>query len=356
VRGTVENVYAALVVLLGYTSLFTRTDQWQNQAQYELGPGEICGFRQIADRGGEIELVLYYGPQVAGPARLLFQGLFEKFLTGRQVIVTRYPPLSCPKCQYRQERSEVVRRTLEEHGFLFCSNCGRKLQLAKAGEVVVPAVEQVRVLREQATAAARTCFESALVQLRSFIVAQAKPDPAPSCFLSYAWGVPEQEMWVERRLATDLRNAGVAVVLDRWENAAIGSNIARFIEKIVASGTVIVVGSPLYREKYENKRPSTGYVVAAEVDLIQQRLLASETSKRSVLPVLIAGDEKSSLPPLLRGRVWGDFRREEAYFATLFELILTLFKIPFHQQAVSDLRDSLQPHKLFANSLGGSSA
>jgi small GTP-binding protein len=346
VQGAVENVYAALVVLLGYTSLFIRTDQWQNQAQYELGQGEICGFRQIAERGGELELVLYYGARVAQPGRLLFQGLFERFLSARQVAITRYPPQTCPKCNYRQERAEVVRRTLEGRGFLFCSNCGQRIGLAKAGEAIVPAPERSEaVMREQATAVARTGFEAALVQLRSFIVAQSDPVPTPICFLSYAWGAPAQEVWVERQLATDLRNAGVDVVLDRWENAAIGSNIARFISRIAASETVVVIGSPLYREKYENKRPDMGYVVAAEVDLIQQRLLGTEAAKDSVLPVLIAGDETSSLPPLLRGRVWGDFRQEETYFATLFDLILTLFRIPFNHQAVTDLRVSLQPGK-----------
>jgi small GTP-binding protein len=37
VRGRVENLYAMLVVLLGYTPSFTRINQWQNQAQYEMG-------------------------------------------------------------------------------------------------------------------------------------------------------------------------------------------------------------------------------------------------------------------------------------------------------------------------------
>ena len=65
VRGRVENLYASLVVLLGYTPSFTRINQWQNQAQYEMGAGEICGFRLIEDREGELELVLYYGDQHA---------------------------------------------------------------------------------------------------------------------------------------------------------------------------------------------------------------------------------------------------------------------------------------------------
>ena len=62
-RGAVENVYASLVVLLGYTNTFIRTHQWQNQAQYEMGEGETCGFLQTDYRDGEVEFVLYYAEQ-----------------------------------------------------------------------------------------------------------------------------------------------------------------------------------------------------------------------------------------------------------------------------------------------------
>ncbi|MGH7594935.1 MAG: Rab family GTPase [bacterium] len=41
VRGRVENLYAMLVVLLGYTPSFTRINQWQNQAQYEMEKDQI---------------------------------------------------------------------------------------------------------------------------------------------------------------------------------------------------------------------------------------------------------------------------------------------------------------------------
>ena len=96
VRGRVENLYASLVVLLGYTPSFTRINQWQNQAQYEMGEGEICGFRLIEDREGEIELVLYYGDQMPASGRAKFQELFEQFLYQRDVEVTRFPPVVCP--------------------------------------------------------------------------------------------------------------------------------------------------------------------------------------------------------------------------------------------------------------------
>ena len=139
VIGQVENVYAALVVLLGYTSVFTRTDQWQNHAEYEVGTGQICAFRQVAEREGEIEFVLSYGPKVNEPTRLLFQGLFEKILAGRRVSVTRYPPLVCPKSGDRQERAVVIKRTLDGHSFLFCSNCAKRSRYTRrASELPSP--------------------------------------------------------------------------------------------------------------------------------------------------------------------------------------------------------------------------
>jgi hypothetical protein len=49
------------------------------------------------------------------------------------------------------------------------------------------------------------------------------------CFISYAWGVPDQELWVERNLAMDLQKAD-KVVLDRRENARVGASVPRFIE------------------------------------------------------------------------------------------------------------------------------
>ena len=91
-----ENLYASLVVLLGYTPSFTRINQWQNQAQYEMEPGQVCGFRLIEEREGEIELVLYYGDQMPLRGRVQFQELFEQFLyrarCGRDALPARHLP------------------------------------------------------------------------------------------------------------------------------------------------------------------------------------------------------------------------------------------------------------------------
>ena len=121
-----------------------------------------------------------------------------------------------------------------------------------------------------------------------------------------------------------------------------GANVSRFVNRVLKCDRVIVVGTPLYREKYDNGDPVRGFVVAAEGDLIGKRMLGTETGKETVLPALLAGTEESSFPPLLQGRVYADFRDKVVYFATAFNMILSLYQISPMNQAVADLRESLR--------------
>jgi hypothetical protein len=225
---------------------------------------------------------------------------------------------------------------------MFCSECGRKISLAGVGEMIATGRGVEQIEKEQATAELRTRYEAALVAMKSLVKTRRKK--RPTCFISYAWGVREHEQWVEKRLATDLRNAGVEIVLDRWNNAAIGSSIARFISLLEDSRTfVLAVGTPLYRQKHENLASKKGSVVAAEGDLIALRYLGTEAMKATVLPILLEGDEAQAFPGLMRGRVYADFRHEEGYFLTLFNLISTLFGIPFDAPEFAELRETLDP-------------
>jgi GTPase SAR1 family protein len=341
VAGAVENVYASLVVLLGYTQTFTRTDQWRRQARYEVGDRLICGFRQDGERDGELDFVLYFGANVGRPVRTLFQSLFESFLARRNLSVLRFEPVVCGKCCQPLDRAVVRERLRGGKDFAFCPECSERLMLPKADEPIqLTQVEQRKVDEQQWFAARRSRFEQAVFQVMSYVDGQklARPD----CFISYAWGDREQERWVEKSLATDLQKSGINVVLDRWENSRVGASVSRFVDRIEKCDHVIVVGTPLYRKKYENKDTTTGYVVAAEVDLIANRLLGTEEEKESVMPLLLSGEKKSSLPPLLHGRVYADFRNERAYFITAFDLILSLYKIAHSDSAVADLRESLK--------------
>jgi small GTP-binding protein len=342
VSGPTENVFASLVVLLGYTHTFTRTAQWYDNARYEVGDGLVCGFRQEAERDGELDFVLCFGPKVGPPVRTLFQGLFESFLARRNLTVLRYEPVRCAKadCRHVLDRSVVRQRSKEGKTFAFCNECGERLTLPPTEPIQLTREEQAHVESQRRTARQRTRFEQAVFRVRAY-VAEQKVTP-PECFVSYAWGVAEQERWVEKRLATDLQKAGINVVLDRWHNAQIGASVTRFVERIEKCDRIVMVGTPRYRHKSENKDTTTGYVVAAEVDLIANRLLGTETQKESVLPVLLAGEKTTAFPPLLHGRVHADFRDDATYFPTAFDLILSLYQLPPNHPAVADLRESLR--------------
>jgi len=68
VSGAVENVFASLVVLLGYTQTFTRTQQWLDNARYEVSNSSVCGFRQETARDGELDFTLCFSK--AAPRRV----------------------------------------------------------------------------------------------------------------------------------------------------------------------------------------------------------------------------------------------------------------------------------------------
>jgi hypothetical protein len=338
VSGAVENAYSSLVVLLGYTNTFTRTNQWRDNARYEVGNGLICGFRLEADREGEQDFVLYFGTHVGEPVKKLFQSLFESFLARRKLKIRRYEPVRCPL--FHQLNRAVVRERLANgSAFAFCASCGSKVELARADGLIELTNEQAKkVESEERAAHQRSGFEQALFRLKTYV--EEKRIASVDCFISYAWGDKDQEKWVER-LATDLLNAGVHVVLDRWENNRIGASIPRFVEKVALANKVIVVGTPQYKSKYENKEFMGGYVVAAEGDLIGKRMIGPESKKESVLPVLLRGTEESSFPSLLTGRVYADYRQESGYFQQTLQLLLTVYGLPLRSPLGEDLEKLL---------------
>jgi hypothetical protein len=211
---------------------------------------------------------------------MLFQCLFESLLGGRDLEVRRYVAVVCQQGHWMNRA--VVREHLSEgQAVAFCSRCGERLALPAPDAPVVSAGQLAeKAAGEHRTAHARSAFEEAIFRLKAY-VAQHNIAGA-TCFISYAWGLSDQERWVEHSLAEDLVKAGLRVVLDRWDNARPGASVSRFIEKIDAADYVIVVGTPAYQRKYANEQPMNGYVVAAEGDLIGKRMIGTEMQKESV--------------------------------------------------------------------------
>jgi GTPase SAR1 family protein len=334
VSGAVETVYAALVVQLGYTNLFHSDAHWQNQAQYALEEGEICGFRQIDGREGEIELVLSYSPGAGDDTRQLFQSVFERFLKRRPVEIRRFPMLSC-RSGHPQLRDAIRLAVENSQEFFFCSECGDKLTTPQIVEIGVSADTAVRKAEDRADY--RTNYEVAVAWAKAFRRDRGDGDKKPSCFISYAWGERWHERWVEQ-LADYLQNADVAVTLDRWHSRPAGA-ISRFIERIEQSDFVCAAGTPPYLQK--DQAAETDPVVQAELRLIKSKLMSRDVVHDTVIPLLCMGTREEAFPPLFKDSVLLDFREEADFFPRLFELVLTIHRIPFEDKMARQHRDEL---------------
>ncbi len=341
--GAVENVYASLVVQLGYTNAISRDHHWQKQAQFEMGEGQVCGFRRIDERQGEIELVLYYDRKTLPKARTEFQETFEWFLSRcPRVEIECLPVVDCPKCKRRQQRNVVLSWINEKQRHFFCNGCGKQLQTPKAvaiGAAVARAFPEA-VERSGQVALARTKYEEALSWVKSF--RHERGDEAkPSCFISYAWGTAKLEKWV-LELAKDLRAADIDVIFDRWASGP-GKDINRFIQRIDEADFVAAVGTAAYLKKY--KAEDQGAVVAAELGMITTRLGGKRSQREGVMPLLRTGTKAKSFPALFGSSVHLDFRKETTHFARLFELILAIHKIPLDRPQVEEFRAMLTPER-----------
>jgi WD40 repeat protein len=305
VRGCVENLYASLVVLLGYTPSFTRINQWQNQAQYEMGEGENCGFRLIEDREGEIELVLYYSDQLSADGRGKFQELFELFLYQRDVDVTRFPPAICPK-GHLLERKTFIQRLREGQTFVFCYECDDKVTLPTLDQLPTIGIQVSPWLqREEAAARLRSDYEVALTRVKSYRRGWA----FPHCYLSH---VPAQVLWAEK-LKHDLSDAGVVVV----EQA----------QEVKPNDFVIVLDTPAYQQAYNTP------TLAADVPLI-----SAHFGKQSVISIKLDGTAGAHE---LKDCIPGSFCDETHYPVSLFDLVLNLYAIPLTHASFAPERHKL---------------
>ncbi len=329
--GSTENTFAGLVVLLGYTNLFARTDQAHDVAWFQSARQEICGVRQIRD-DNERTIVLLFSRDASANVRQVFEGLVEQMLSSRDTHVRRVRPVKCGKCGTPVDRAVMARRLKSGKSKVFCEDCGELVTLPPDEPLSVKPAQQKQIAHEGAIAERRTKFEEILFELTR--VAAKEKRTAPTCFVSYAWGNTDHERWVEHRLATDLDKAGITVILDRWENRP-GADLQRFIDRIEQADRVLIVGTPEYRRKYENKDPSTGSVVALEMKVVWSRLTGPADGHAAVIPLLLAGDPKESLPPVLQAHVASDFRDDDRYFDIALELLLSLYGIePRHAAAI----------------------
>jgi hypothetical protein len=264
-------------------------------------------------------LVLYYDDKMPRDGRAMYQELFEQFLYQRDVEVTRFPPVTCPK-GHRIERATIMKRVRESKDFVFCDECGEKTLLPdfdKPQTIGIGASAWLQV--EEATARLRSSYEVHLTRVKSYRRAWA----TPRCYISH---LPEQSDWA-KKLIHDLQDAGVYIIAEAVQ--------------VKPDDFLILLDTSAYRKAYQASAPA----LAADCQLVKSRLA---NGNKKVIALLCEG---SASEHNLKTCKPGDFCDETHYPVSLFDLVLNLYAIPFNHVGFAPLREKL--HGQWEQTLAG---
>lgn len=149
---------------------------------------------------------------------------------------------------------------------------------------------------------------------------------SPKLFISYSWSSPQHEEWV-LSLATELRENGVDVVLDKWDLKE-GNNAHAFMERMVFDPEIKKVALICDRD-YAEKADQRSKGVGIETQIITAEIYAKQDQNKFVA-VLPERDEKGEpfLPIYYKSRIFIDISSPELYGRNFEQLLRWVFDKP----------------------------
>lgn len=150
----------------------------------------------------------------------------------------------------------------------------------------------------------------------------------PKVFISYSWSSPEHEQWV-LRLATELRESSVDVILDKWDLKE-GHDAHAFMEKMVtdtAIKKVILVSDKKYAEKADQRTGGVG----TETQIISPEIYKKQDQDKFVA-VISEKDENGNafLPAYYKSRIYIDLSEADIYAANFEQLLRWIYDKPMY--------------------------
>ncbi len=153
---------------------------------------------------------------------------------------------------------------------------------------------------------------------------------SPRVFVSYSWSSPEHEKWV-LDLATELRENGVDVVLDKWDLKE-GDDANAFMEKMATCSDiqkVLIVSDRVYAQKANDRKGGVG----TETQIISAEIYGKVEQNKFAL-VVAEKDEKGKpyLPVYYKSRIYVDLSDDESYHQGSEQLLRFIYDKPLHEK------------------------
>lgn len=152
----------------------------------------------------------------------------------------------------------------------------------------------------------------------------------PKLFVSYSWSSAEHEQWVIK-LATELRESGVDVILDKWDLRE-GHDAYAFMEKMVTDQEikkVIIVCDRLYSEKADGRSGGVG----TETQIISREVYEKQDQNKFVAVVTEKDDVgRPYLPTYYNSRIYIDLCDEDFYSKNFEQLLRWIYDEPLYEK------------------------
>jgi TIR domain len=153
---------------------------------------------------------------------------------------------------------------------------------------------------------------------------------APRLFVSYSWTSPQHAEWV-LLLATELRESGVDVVLDKWDLKE-GHDAHAFMESMVTDPSitkVLLICDRAYADKADGRSGGVG----TEAQIISSEIYEKTTQDKFVA-VVVEKDEngKPYVPAYYRSRIYIDLSDTSVHAQNFEQLLRWIFGKPLHQR------------------------
>jgi len=152
----------------------------------------------------------------------------------------------------------------------------------------------------------------------------------PKVFISYSWSSPQHEQWVIN-LATELRQAGVDVILDKWDLKE-GHDAIAFMEKMVTDPEikkVIIVSDRVYAQKADSRKGGVG----TETQIISKEIYDKVEQDKFVV-VIAEKDENGRpyLPTYYKSRIYIDLSEPDSYAENFERLLRWIYDKPLYKK------------------------
>ena len=152
----------------------------------------------------------------------------------------------------------------------------------------------------------------------------------PKLFISYSWTTPDHEAWV-LQLATDMRESGVDVILDKWDLRE-GHDAHAFMEKMVTDPDikkVVLICDKAYVEKADGRSGGVG----TETQIISGEIYAKQAQDKFVAVVTErAEDGRAYLPAYYRSRIYIDLSDPATRTENFDRLLRWAYDKPLYQK------------------------